>query len=61
MKYRIHRLEIDIEKDPIRLENFVNDLKGDVVSIIPNIARTTLFQIYGLTRKVNFLLIVEKL
>ena len=61
MKYRIHRLEIDIEKDPIRLENFLNGLKGDVVSIIPNIARTTLFQIYGLTRKVNFLLIVEKL
>ncbi|MCK5667981.1 MAG: hypothetical protein KAI15_02775 [Gammaproteobacteria bacterium] len=61
MKYRIHRLEIDIEKDPIRLENFVNNLKDDVVSIIPNIARTTLFQIYGLTRKVNFLLIVEKL
>ena len=57
----MHRLEIDLEKDQERLENFLNNLKGEVVSIIPNIAKTTLFQIYGVTRKVNFILIVEKL
>ena len=60
MSYRVHRLEINMEKDQIKLEQFLNNLKGEIVSIIPNIAKTTLLQIYGVTRKVNFLLIVEK-
>ena len=61
MKYRVHRMEINLEKDQERLDIFQNNLKGEVVSIIPNIAKTTLFQIYGVTRKVDFILIVEKL
>ncbi|MFC1561780.1 hypothetical protein ACFL6I_15065 [candidate division KSB1 bacterium] len=60
MKYKVHRLEIDMAHDQSKLEQFLNDLEGDVVSIIPNIARTTLFQIYGVTRKIDFLLIVEE-
>ncbi len=60
MQYKVHRLEIDMEKDQVKLEQFLNSLKGEVISIIPNIAKTTLFQIYGVTRKINFLLIVEK-
>jgi len=47
MRYKVHRLDIRIEKDHNRLEEFLNSLKGEVVSIIPNVARTTLFQIYG--------------
>lgn len=61
MNYKVHRLEINMEKEPDKLELFLNSLAGEVVSIIPNIARTSLFQIYGLTRKVDFLLIVERL
>ena len=61
MKYKVHRMEIDLEKDQERLENFLNGLKGEVVSIIPHIAKTTLFQIYGVTRKINFLFIVERI
>jgi len=60
MKYKVHRLEIKMENDQDKLEQFLNKLEGDVVSIIPNIKRTSLFQIYGLTDKINFLLIVEK-
>ena len=60
MKYKVHRLDINMYRDQNMLERFLNSLKGEVVSIIPNVARTTLFQIYGITRKVNFLLIVEK-
>ena len=60
MSYRVHRLEINMERDQVKLEQFLNSLKGEVISIIPNVAKTTIFQIYGLTRKVNFLLIVEK-
>ena len=60
MSYRVHRFDIDMEKDQARLEAFLNDLKGEVVSIVPNIRRTTLAQIYGASRKVDFLLIIEK-
>jgi hypothetical protein len=49
-----------MDSDQDRLEQFLNSLKGEIVSIIPNISKTTLFQIYGISRKINFLLIVEK-
>ena len=59
MKYRVHRFDIKMEKDQARLEEFLNKLEGDVVSIIPNVKPT--FQFMGATAKVNFLYIVEKL
>ena len=61
MKYNVHRFVIKMDEDQERLEQFLNNLKGDVVSIIPNIAKTSIFQIYGVTRKIDFLYIVEKL
>ena len=61
MRYKVHRLEIKMESDQSKLEQFLNNLEGEVVSIIPNIKKTTLFQIYGITRKVDFLLIIEKI
>ncbi len=61
MKYKVHRLEINMTRDENRLEKFLNGLKGEVVSIIPNVAKTNLFQIYGLTRKIDFLYIIEKI
>jgi len=61
MKYKVHRMEIDLEKDQAKLEQFLNNLHGEVVTIIPNIAKTSLFQIYGATRKIDFILIVEKI
>lgn len=61
MKYKVHRLKIKMENDQNKLEQFLNNLEGEVVSIIPNIKRTSLFQIYGLTDKIDFLLIIEKI
>jgi hypothetical protein len=61
MRYKVHRLEVNLEKDPGQLETFLNGLRGEVVSIIPNIKKTTLAQIYGVTRKIDFLLIVERI
>ncbi len=61
MKYKVHRLEINMTRDQNRLEKFLNGLRGEVVSIIPNIAKTSLFQIYGVTKKIDFLYIIEKL
>jgi len=61
MKYRVHRFNIDMEKDQQILEDFLNKLKGEVVSIIPNNRNMSLLQIYGVSRKIDFLLITEKL
>ena len=61
MNYKVHHLSIKKDDDRTKLEDFLNNLQGEVVSIIPNNANITLFQIYGITRKINFLLIVEKI
>lgn len=60
MSYKVHRLDSKMEKDASKLEAFLNGLGGEVVAIIPNIKKTTLAQIYGATRKIDFLLIVER-
>jgi hypothetical protein len=61
MKYRVHRLQIKGEDFQSKLEQFLNNLDGDVVSILPIIKKSSLAQIYGITGKVDFLLIVEKI
>jgi hypothetical protein len=58
MKYRVHKLELKMATDQDKLENFLNKLRSEVVSIIPNVRPT--FQLMGATAKVDFLLIVEK-
>jgi len=59
MKYKVHRLDIDMRKDRDKLELFLNSLEGEIVSIIPNVKPT--LQGIGATAKVDFLFIVEKM
>ena len=59
MKYRVHRLDIVMKKEQDKLEQFLNSLKGEVISIVANVKPT--FQGMGATAKVDFVLIVEKL
>ena len=59
MKYKVHRFDLKMETDIDRLEQYLNGLEGEIVSIVPNIKPT--FQGMGATAKVDFLLIVEKL
>ena len=59
MKYKVHYFPLKMTKDQNRLEDFLNNLKGEVVSIIPNVKPT--FLPMGATAMVDFLLIVEKL
>ena len=59
MEYRVHRLDIKLDKEQNKLEQFLNSLKGEVISIVANVKPT--FQGMGATAKVDFLLIVEKL
>jgi excinuclease UvrABC helicase subunit UvrB len=61
MKYKIHKFEINMEKDKQKLEEFLNSLKGEVISIIPNNKNTSLLQVYGFSRRIDFLYIIEKI
>jgi len=59
MKYRVHRFEIDMTKDHSKLEQFLNGLDGEIVTIIPNV--NPKFTPGGMGAKVDFLLIIEKI
>ncbi len=41
-----------------KLEQYLNKLDGEVVSIIPNVRPT--FQLMGATAKIDYILVVEK-
>jgi len=60
-KYRVHRLEIKGLDIYNKLEKFLNDLEGEVISILTEIKKGSLTQIYGVTAKVDFLVIVENI
>lgn len=55
MKYRVHHFDLSMTKDQSKLEQFLNNLEGEIVAIIPNIT-VSFFWIH----RVDFLLIVEK-
>ena len=59
MKYRVHRFDIDLTKDQSKLEQFLNGLTGEVVTVIPSV--NPKFTPGGMGAKVDFLLIIEKL
>jgi len=58
MKYIVHRIDVKRDSMQEKLERFLNNLDGEVISIIPNVRPT--FQGMGATAKVDFLLVVEK-
>ena len=55
MKYRVHQFNISMRKDKTSLEQFLNNLKGEVISIVPNVTYGFFF-----LPRVDFLLITEK-
>ena len=56
MRYRVHRFDIKMTRDQDKLEQFLNGLRGDVVSITPHVTAGFMW-----IPRVNFLFIVEKL
>jgi len=58
MKYKVHRIEVKSANMQEKLEQFLNGLRGEVISVMPNIRPT--FQPMGATAKVDFLLVVER-
>lgn len=57
MKYRVHRIEVKSANMQEKLEEFINKLEGEVISVVPDVKSANM-GIYG--AKVSFLLIVEK-
>ena len=57
MKYKVHKLNLKLSKESEMLENFLNNLKGEVISIIPDVKNFFLF--YG--SRVTSVIIVEKI
>ena len=55
MSYRVHRFNLKMTEDQGRLEQFLNNLEGEVVAIIPNVTLGFFW-----AHRVDFLLIVVK-
>ena len=58
MKYRVHQLEVKKDTSREILQNFLNQLDGEILAIVPYMSPT--FQLMGATSKIDFLLVVEK-
>lgn len=58
MKYIVHRLEIKEDTAQEKLEQFLNRLEGEILSVVP--FSTPKLKGMGATSEVKFFLIVEK-
>ena len=47
MGYEVDRFDINMETDSARLEVFLIGLGGEIVSIVPNVKKTTLAQFFA--------------
>jgi hypothetical protein len=56
MKYKVHRFDLQMTADQRDLEQFLNNLEGGIIAIIPNVTVTP----FTWASRVDFLLIVEK-
>ena len=57
MKYRVHRFNLNMDRDQCNLEQFLNMMEGEVIAIVPNVTYIPIL----LASKVDFLYIVERL
>jgi len=55
VKYRVHRFELKMTADQSKLEQFLNNLEGEIIAIIPNVNVWLLW-----IHRVDFVLVVEK-
>ena len=58
MIYKVHKIEVKRDNMGNKLEQFLNELSGEIISVLPNVKPT--FQLMGATAKVDFLLIIER-
>jgi len=59
MKYRVHRIDVKRDNMQEKLENFINKMDGELISVMPDVRPT--FRAMGATAKIDFILVIEKL
>ena len=59
MKYRVHRIDVKRDNMQEKLENFINRMDGELVTVMPDVRPT--FRAMGATAKIDFILVIEKL
>ena len=59
MKYRVHRIDVNRDNMQEKLENFINKMDGELISVMPDVRPT--FRAMGATAKIDFILVIEKL
>lgn len=55
MAYKVHQFKLDMNRDQPDLEDFLNHLDGEVISVLPNVTPGP----FNLPR-VDFVLIIER-
>jgi hypothetical protein len=58
MKYKVHRIDVKRDNLQYKLEEFLNGIDGEIISVLPNVKPT--FMMLGGTATVDYLLVVEK-
>jgi hypothetical protein len=58
MRYKVHKIEVNKKNMQSKLELFLSQLHGEIISIIPNVRPS--FQLMGATAKIDYVLVVEK-
>lgn len=59
IRYKVHRFDIKMSKDQIEFEQFLNNLEGEVVTVIPNVSSSWSFG--GMGARVYYFWVIEKL
>jgi hypothetical protein len=54
-KYRVHRFDLKMTSDQGKLEQFLNNLEGEIIAVIPNVTLGFFW-----AHRVDFVLIIEK-
>ena len=58
MKYRVHRIDVKSDNLQYKLEEFLNGIDGEIISVFPNVKPA--FMMLGGTAKVDYLIVIEK-
>lgn len=54
MRYRVHRLDVNLKRDHLRLEQFLNGLSGEVLAVVPGVSLGPFW-----VHRADFVLVVE--
>ena len=58
LRYRVHRVDVRMRRDQDMFEQFLNNLEGEVVSVIPNVSPSWTFG--GMGARVHYFWVIEK-